>query len=127
MSETLTHLTCPAIVLQFAVPQVKGDDLADEVREQCLTLYQKSQALNVVLDFTGVTYLSSAGFRPLLSLQRMVRQRGGRLVLCHLDPKVEEIFSTVRLISTVGSSRAAFEVQADVPAAMVSLYRGTEP
>ena len=82
----------------------------------------------MVVDFTkSVTYMSSAGFRPLLSLQRAVRQRGGRLVLCHLDPKVEEIFSTVRLISTVGSSRATFEVQPDVPAAMVSLYRGTEP
>ena len=39
MSETLTHLTCPAIVIQFAVPQVKGDDLADEVREQFLSQY----------------------------------------------------------------------------------------
>jgi anti-anti-sigma factor len=127
MSEPLTHLTCPVVVIQFTVPEVKGDDLADEVREQCLSLYRNSQALNVVLDFSGVTYLSSAGFRPLLSLQRTVRQRGGRLVLCNLDQKVEEIFSTVRLISTVGSSRATFEVQPDVPTAMVSLYRGTEP
>jgi anti-anti-sigma factor len=97
------------------------------VREQSLALYYQSQAANVILDFHGVTYLSSAGFRPLLSLQRKVRERGGRLVLCHLDPKVLEVFSVTRLVSSSGSSRAAFEVQADVPAAMTSLYRGTEP
>jgi anti-anti-sigma factor len=127
MPEPLTHLTCPVVVLRLTVAEVKGDDLADEIREQCLMLYQQARAVNVVLDFTGVTYLSSAGFRPLLSLQRKVREQGGRLVLCNLDPRVEDIFSVTRLISTPNSSRSTFEVQLDVPAAILSLYRATEP
>jgi anti-anti-sigma factor len=81
----------------------------------------------VVLDLSAVKYMSSSGFRPLLSLQRKVREHGGRLVLSNLDPHVEDVFSVTRLISTSSSSRATFEVQLDVPAAILSLYRGTEP
>jgi anti-anti-sigma factor len=124
MSEPITRLTCPLVVLRLVVPELKDDEVADEVREQCLAQYQQTNALNVVLDFHDVTYLASAGFRPLLSLQRRVRERGGRLVLCNLDPKVEDVFSLTRLIATSSSSRATFEVQANVPAAVASLYRG---
>src|SRR5206468_3314274 len=76
MSEPIKHLACPVVVIRLAVAELKGDDLADEVREQLLVLYHRTQAENVVVDFRGVTYLSSAGFRPLLSLQRAVRERG---------------------------------------------------
>src|SRR5215470_16797478 len=110
MSEQFKHLTCPVVVVRLAVAELKGDDLADEVREQLLTLYHRALAANVVIDCQGVTYLSSAGFRPLLSLQRAVRERGGRVVLCNLDPKVAEVFGVMRLIGGSGVSRPTFEV-----------------
>ncbi len=74
-----------------------------------------------MIDFQPVTYLSSSSFRPLLSLLREVRDGGGRLVLCNLNRDVHEIFSVTRLIATNDSTPAAFEVQADVPAAVASL------
>jgi anti-anti-sigma factor len=126
MSQPLKHITCPVVVLRFTVTELKGDEMADEVREQFLMVYESSQALNAVVDFHTVNYLSSAGFRPLLSLQRKVRERGGRLVLCNLDPKVEDIFSVTRLISTGEPSRATFEVQPDMIAAVTSLSRGRD-
>jgi anti-anti-sigma factor len=125
MAEQFKHLTCPVLVVRLAVAELRGDELADEVREQLLTLYHRAQPAGMVIDFQGVTYLSSAGFRPLLSLQRAVRERGGRLVLCNLDPNVAEVFSVMRLIGG-GVSRATFEVQPDVPAAAASLYRPAE-
>jgi anti-anti-sigma factor len=78
-------------------------------------------ARHVVVDFEAVAYLSSASFRPLLSLLREVRARQGHLVLCNLNPNVHEIFTVTRLISSHGSAPAAFEVQADVAAAVASL------
>ena len=122
MSETLKHLSCPVVVLRVSVAEVRGDDLADDLREEMLAVYERSQAVNAVVDFAAVNYLSSAGFRPLLSMQRKVRERGGRLVLCGLTPVVEEIFVATRLISTSGISRAAFEVQKDVSAAVAHLF-----
>src|SRR5262245_48879292 len=122
MAEPNKYLTCPVVVTHLAVAELRGDELADQLREQLLTFYHRAQAANVVVDMRGVTYLSSAGFRPLLSLQRAVREGGGRLVLCNLDPKVAEVFGVMRLIGGGGVSRATFEVQPDVPAAVASLY-----
>lgn len=119
------HLNCPVVVLRITAADIRGDVLADELRDEFLALYKSSRATHVVIDFGAVTYLSSAGFRPLLRLNRQVRENGGRLVLCSLSKEVEEIFSVTRLISTSKTIPAAFEAQADVPAAVASLYYPT--
>jgi len=122
MSDQLfKHISCPIIVLRIEPSQLVGDFVAEALREEFLTARQRVAARNVVVDFQTVTYLSSASFRPLLSLLREVRAQSGRLVLCNLNPDVHEVFTVTRLISSHGSAPAAFEVQADVPAAIASL------
>src|SRR5262245_1865293 len=125
MSEILPlqHLGCPVLVLTINEAQVVGDDLCDALRDEMLTLTVRSHARNVILDFHKVVYVASAGFRPLLSLHRILREQGGRLILCGLSPEVEEVFEVTRLISSRGSSRAPFEVQKDVPGAVAALFR----
>jgi anti-anti-sigma factor len=115
------HISCPAIVLRIEPSQLVGDIIAEALREEFLMARQRVGARHVVVDFQPVTYLSSASFRPLLSLLREVRAHGGRLVLCNLNPDVHEVFSVTRLISSHGSTPAAFEVQPDVAAAIASL------
>ena len=123
MSQPSTlHIDCPVVVLTIQPAQILGDDLADELRDQLLAVAIQSQARNVVLNFQNVGFLSSAGFRPLLSLHRVLRQQGGKLLLCGLTPTVTEIFEVTRLISTRGQMRAPFEVFPDVPSAVASLY-----
>lgn len=124
MSEPQSHhLRCPVLVLRINETQVKGDSLADALRDELLAAYLQSNAHHVVVDFQKVTYMSSAGFRPLLSLVRQVRSRQGRLVLCGLSPEVHEVFTVTRLIGTAGSAPATFDVEADVPAAVAWLDR----
>jgi anti-anti-sigma regulatory factor len=125
MSEILPpqHLGCPVLVLTINEAQVVGDDLCDALRDEMLAHTVRGHARNVILDFHKVVYVSSAGFRPLLSLHRILREHGGRLILCGLSPEVEEVFEVTRLISTRGSSRAPFEVQKDVPSAVAALYQ----
>jgi anti-anti-sigma factor len=67
--------------------------------------------------------MASLGFRPLLSLNRLVRQRQGRFILCGLQPQVAETFAVTRLIDTSGVHRATFENFPDVPTAVADLYR----
>jgi anti-anti-sigma factor len=119
---TPSHLQCPVVALTITCNQILGDDLADELRDQLLAIAVQSQAQNVVLDLHKVTFLSSAGFRPLLSLHRLLRQQNGKLLLCCLSPEVLEIFEVTRLISTKGATRAPFEVYPDVPSAVASLF-----
>jgi anti-sigma B factor antagonist len=122
MTEQLfKHIRCPVLVIRLELEQFAGDVLAEAVREEFLTARKLVGASSVVVDFQQVSYLSSASFRPLLSLLREVRAQGGRLVVCNLRPEVHEVFSVTRLISTHGSVPAAFEVQPDVPAAVASL------
>src|SRR5262245_24106092 len=105
------HLACPAVVFAVRIGEIRGDALADELRDELLAAYERAAAVHVVLDLQPVSFLSSAGFRPFLSLQRQVRARGGRMVLCRLRPEVEEILSVTRLISRHGAAPAAFLVQ----------------
>ena len=70
-----------------------------------------------------VTHLSSAGIRPLLALNREVREREGRLILCNLSRDVEDVFVLTRLVSTRRTTPATFEKHNDVPSAVVSLYQ----
>ncbi len=118
----LQHLTCSVVVVRVTEGDIRGDALADALRDEFLAVYEAARATHLVVDFEGVTYLSSAGFRPLLRLNRTVRERGGRLLLCNLSPEVHEVFAVTRLISDDRAIPAAFEVQRDVPAAVGCLY-----
>jgi anti-sigma B factor antagonist len=120
-------VTCPLVVFRIEPDQVVGDTLAEALRDEFLTLLNRCRAQNAVVDFRSVTYMSSAGFRPLLSLLREVRKRGGRLVLCNLRPVVEETFAITRLINTGGATPSTFEVQGSLPEAMASLDSPEQP
>jgi anti-anti-sigma factor len=124
MSEpTYRHLTSHTeqgvLVLTLTVPQVRGDDLAEQLRDELLAA--AAGADRVVLDMHHVTYLSSVAFRPLLQLQGALKERGGRVVLCHLAEPVQEVLHLTRLISTSRSSQAPFDERPDVAAAVASL------
>jgi anti-anti-sigma factor len=127
MSERqLKHVNCPVIVLHLTGTNINSDLMADEMRDEMLAVYLSAHGVNVVLDFQNVKYLSSSGFRPLLRLNRQVRERGGRLILCSLCAEVKEIFAVTRLISTNKMGPATFDVQADVATAVACLYQGVQ-
>ena len=51
-----------------------------------------SSAPNVVLDFSGVDYIASAGLRALKRLRGNVKANGGKLILRGVQEDVMEIF-----------------------------------
>jgi anti-anti-sigma factor len=115
------------VVLSLDEARVIGDNVADALRDEFLAVYAYSRATHVVVDMKKVAYLSSAGIRPLLALNRQVRQREGRLLLCNLSPELQDILGATRLISTHGAAPAAFENHDSVPAAVASLYQPGGP
>lgn len=124
MSEpTYRHLTARTEqgvrVLTLTDSQVRGDELADELRDDLLAA--AGDADRLVLDLRNVAFLSSVAFRPLLQLQAALKPRHGRVVFCHLAPPVAEVLHLTRLISTAGASQAPFEERPDVAAAVASL------
>ena len=46
----------------------------------------------IVVDLTGVDYVSSAGLRVLLATAKQLRGTGGDLAVCGLNPTVQQVF-----------------------------------
>lgn len=49
-------------------------------------------ARDLVIDFSNVEYISSAGLRVLLVLAKRMRDLDGRLVLCSMPESVRQVF-----------------------------------
>ena len=51
----------------------------------------------LVVDLNGVTFAGSAALGGFLALNRLARQRGGRIAFCHVDVNVFEVFRVSKL------------------------------
>ena len=63
----------------------------------------------VVIDFTGVDYISSAGLRILLVAARRVQGSGGGLALCGMGDSVRQVFQLAGFVPlfTIKDTREA--------------------
>jgi anti-anti-sigma factor len=73
-----------------------------------------SGATRIIVDFTFVDYISSAGIACLLRIQHRVRKHGGEVKLCSIKGIVRDILRFMRLdrimpvYADVAAARAAF-------------------
>ena len=68
----------------------------------------------LVLDLSGLEYISSAGLRVLMLAAREVKAQDGTLVVCGLQPVVREIFEISRF-------NVVFQVFPDRQAALAGI------
>lgn len=47
---------------------------------------------NLLLDFSALDYISSAGLRLVLVVAKRLKQDGGKLVLCGMQAHIREVF-----------------------------------
>lgn len=73
------------------------DELATREAEQAFQKYLHMRAQRVLLDLSGVDYVSSSALRVLLMLHRGIAKDSGSLKLCGLTPFVAEVFETSNL------------------------------
>ncbi len=116
------HISCrkePGIlVMVLADEKIQGDELGDAIRRELLAALEHYGVNKVVIDFRNVEYLSSAGFRPLLSLHRKLNETRGRMIFCNMSAEIVEIFTVTRLISSTRSANAPFEKAGDLADAL---------
>ncbi|MGN0343789.1 MAG: STAS domain-containing protein [Lachnospiraceae bacterium] len=77
------------------VIQIKIDGRVDtttspQLQNAILQAFQKGSKL--VLDFSGVEYVSSAGLRALLIGQKTANSKGGSMTLVHVAEAVLQVF-----------------------------------
>ena len=68
------------------------DEMATSQVESAFGKLIDGPGCRVLLDLSGVEYVSSSGLRVLLMLSKAMRKAGGHLKLCSLSPFVAEVF-----------------------------------
>jgi anti-anti-sigma factor len=84
---------------------------AGTFENQLLALFESSGA-RVLVDFSGLEYVSSAGLRVVLMGAKKARQTQGKMALCGLRPDVREVFEVsgfLKIIDVVADREAGRE------------------
>ncbi len=97
------------IILQGKITIGAGDSQLREVITDSLS----NDKQNILLDMQGVTTLDSSGIGELVGAYTTVTNRGGKLKLLHLPPKVTDLLQVTQLITV-------FEVYEDESEAIKS-------
>ncbi len=107
-SETVDGVAVVSVAEPVEVDAANADDFKRGV------LGAAGAAERVVLDLSLVEFFDSAGMGALLSLQKAIRERGGKIALAGLNRAVQEVFQMVGF-------DVLFLIFPDVPTAVASL------
>ncbi len=112
MSENIDRsLQCPILALKVPTEEIYSDELAESLYSQFIKLADQAQARFVLLDMKKVKRLTSAGLRPFIFLNKhLVKERNGKLVVCHLKQAIRDVLEHTMLITTRDSMPSQFLV-----------------
>jgi anti-anti-sigma factor len=82
------------VVVRGSIDSLNADEFTELLAEPI-----ERGASRMVIDFSEVTYVSSAGLRSLLSTVKSCRRRAGDLRLAALQPQVEHVLSVAGFTS----------------------------
>ena len=74
-------------------PVGRIDTTTSSTLEQHLTTILSGEERRVVVDFTGVDYISSAGLRVMLMLAKRAKEVNGKVALCGMRDVVRQVFN----------------------------------
>ena len=77
-------------VIQIQIDGRVDTTTSPQLQNAILQAFQKGNKL--VLDFSGVEYVSSAGLRALLIGQKTANSKGGSMTLLHVADAVLQVF-----------------------------------
>lgn len=84
-------------IVRFTDRKILDAAAIEELGGELFALVENDNRKNLLLNFTGVEFLSSAALNKLIILDKKIKANGGRLKMCHLRPEIAEIFAITRL------------------------------
>ncbi len=84
-------------VVHFVDAKIVSDETIQEVADQLFNLVDVEGRTQLLLNFENVQFLSSNALAKLLTLDKKIKTRKGRLKLCGLRPIHLEVFRVTRL------------------------------
>src|SRR5262245_58839082 len=83
--------------VRFTGAKALDEPTSHAVGDELYQIVGKMAGRKLVLNFVDVTYLASGALAMLLTLNKRLRDVGGKLVLANLDPKLYEVFEITKL------------------------------
>jgi anti-sigma B factor antagonist len=86
-----------ATVVELTDRRILDEVTIGEICEQIAGMIARSRDPRFVLDFSSVNHMSSSALGMLITLNKRVREKGGQLRLCGIQPAIMEVFVITRL------------------------------
>lgn len=86
-----------ASVVRFVDRRIIDAAEIDQLGDELISLVDDQQKTQLLLNFEGVEFMSSAALNQLIRLHRRVKAVGGAVRICHLHRQIREVFSLTRL------------------------------
>ncbi len=115
-----SHHAIDVIAITGRLDLVSSSALKDTIRQRL-----SERRINLVLDMGKVTFINSSGLGALISALRDVRLCNGRVVLCHMEPYIEEIFTLTgltKVFDCYGTAAESLESFANSPRQMAGKH-----
>ena len=100
-------------VVRFRDQKIIEDINIQEWGQELFQLVEVENRQKLLLNFSGVDFLSSAALGKLITLDKKVKARSGTLKLCNIRPEIYEVFAITKL-------NRLFDIQEDESDALSS-------
>ena len=84
-------------VVELTDKKILDEVSIGQIGEQLAPLVARETHPKLVVDFTNVQHMSSSALGMLITLHKRVREKGGQLRMCCIQPAIYEVFVITRL------------------------------
>lgn len=84
-------------VASFRDQKILDDLVIQQLGEELYRVAESEDCDSLLLNFSGVAFLSSSALGKLITLNKRVKAGGGQLRLCEMHPKILELFTLTGL------------------------------
>jgi anti-sigma B factor antagonist len=96
MPELLSQHKDDVLIVQFQAQKILSDVLIAQIGRELLELADEANG-KMLLDFQGVTFMSSAMIGKIVLLNKKCKANKTTVKLCNIAPSIMEVFEITRL------------------------------
>ena len=112
------------LILAIELARISTYEQAEAMGRELIEAVEGRPAPKVAVDMSKLTYMSSVGYGPLITLRSRVRAESGRIILCGLSGVVKDVFEATRLLINPHSPKSLFEFTDTLDQAIALLAEG---
>ncbi len=101
-------------IVEFGDRKILEEASINQILEQLSELAASQPNVVLLLNFKNVEHLSSAALGMLITLNRQITGRNGRLMLSDINPRIFEVFRITRLYKLFDIHQTAAEAVASI-------------